>query len=726
MDAAQLEQNLDELQARLFTLTALRPVAVQDGCLAALGDLGQKYPSDARGFQNRQTKLLNLFARATLAASGANDALETSAPLDKLFSPSHSSQRKKHIALSLVRLLAHYPDILKLPHISLRLFDLLDSQLADSLYRNAKLVPKAQAFEKVNAIRDLIDKVERELDQIIETLDALDSLEPFKTQYLKQINNGSARLIVHPFMTAELRSGELTAIIRATVEFSKTTGLDLVPAYQRAHQLLSDYMARCDLAGTEYARRFGRTVAEKVHAIAKKHFETTPFSKPAALSITSSPKKYPLHATGASIPISFLLSNKGDGYALDVRLRVRSVSDNLNLATPNLSIGGLEPGETRVELVATVASPNGFALFELTVDWKNADDTPNEISDYVEVQSQREDVNWQEASTIDPYSLSPVSKFDVLVGRDTIISTLMSLATSPDVGSAFIRGQKRVGKTSIAKTLQTRLLELFPQDCVVTYLEAGDYIGADGTSTIGRLGKQLCRAICRADSRLKNIAIPEFADALSPLTEFLEEVSDVVPNSRLLFILDEFDELPLDLYRRGPLGDAFFRTLRSVSNKPHFGFILVGSEKMEYVLNCQGDSLNKFVKIPVDYFDKESQWGAFVDLVRKPALSVLEYSDSAVACLHKWSAGEPILCQAYLPWDLPDDDRQARFSCNGSRGRTCGQQDLSRDRGQTVFNIFGRMGIIDPPPRAEEVAVRRAKVLLALTECVRNSEGLLN
>ena len=721
MDAAQLEDALDELQAHLFKLIAIRPVAVLDGCLAALAELNQSRTNDSSGFNDRRTKLLNLFARATLAASGAEDALTTPTPIDKLFSPSHSSQRRKDIALRMVRLLVHYPDILKLPQISFRLFGLLDTQLADSLYRNAGIAPKAQTFEKANALRDLVEKVERELDQTIEPLNNLESLEPFRAHYLKLINNGSARLIVHPFIPVELRSVELIAIIQATLDFTKVTGLDIVPAYRRTHQVLSDYMAQCDLAGTEYARRFARTIAERVHTIAKKHFETTPFSKPATLAIASSQKKYPLHATGTSIPISFLLSNTSDGYALDVRLRIRSVSDNLQLSTPNLSIGGLEPGETRVELVATVASPSDSALLELTADWKNADDTPNEVSDIVEIQAQREDVDWQSASITDPYSLSPVSTFDVLVGRETIISTLLSLATSPDVGSAFIRGQKRVGKTSIAKTLQTRLLELFPQDCVVTYLEAGDYIGADGTSTIQRLGKQLCRTICRADSRFKNIPIPAFNDALSPLTEFLEEVSDVAPHCRLLFILDEFDELPLDLYKRGPLGDAFFRTLRSVSNKSQFGFILVGSEKMEYVLSCQGDSLNKFVKVPVDYFDKESQWGAFVDLVRKPALAVLEYSDSAVACLHKWSAGNPyfakLICRVVYQMMIDKrDSHVTEIEVERAANRTL------VEIGSNSFQHFWQDGIIDPPPRGEEIAVRRAKVLLALAECVRNGE----
>ncbi len=43
---------------------------------------------------------------------------------------------------------------------------------------------------------------------------------------------------------------------------------------------------------------------------------------------------------------------------------------------------------------------------------------------------------------------------------------------------------------------------------------------------------------------------------------------------------------------------------------------------MQWVLNTQGDRLNKFKPIQVDYFDKSLDWDDFVELIRKPVQSL--------------------------------------------------------------------------------------------------------
>ena len=65
--------------------------------------------------------------------------------------------------------------------------------------------------------------------------------------------------------------------------------------------------------------------------------------------------------------------------------------------------------------------------------------------------------------------------------------------------------------------------------------------------------------------------------------------------------LDEFDELPLELLRRTELSTSLFQPLRQISNKPGCGFLLVGGEGMQQIINLQGDRLNKFRPVEVDY-----------------------------------------------------------------------------------------------------------------------------
>ncbi|MGJ5815419.1 phosphoribosyltransferase-like protein [Paludibaculum fermentans] len=713
---------LDALEKMLASLMTVRPVAVLDGCLNALTELSRQTQAlNAKKSEEHEARLLILFCKAAAAVAKCEGDPTASDPISLLLSREHSTLKRKEIALLFVRLFAAYPNVINSPRIAFRCFELFDEVLDDSVYRLAKVSRDAQTFQKASAIVDLVQRTERELDELLDSFKTLESLETFRSQYLKKLNSGTACLLIHPFISKPARDSDLSAIFKIAQEYAGCVGPGTIVAYRRAQALISRFIDDCKSIDGDYTERFCGVAAKRLGEVLLQHFQATPFSRPAALTVCASTKKYPLKSLGQSIPIAIQVRNSSDGVALEVQISVQKHSDNLSCSAIPLQIGGLEPGETLVEIAALVTQPSDLALLEIHVEWRNADDTVNSLLELLEVYSQKDDVDWESARLNDPYSLSPVSQFDILVGRDSIIESLLALTTNSDMGSAFIRGQKRVGKTSIAKTLQTRLLELHPHDYCVVYLEAGDYITPDGTSTIQTLGRQICRSIRRSIKSLTDLPQPHFIDALSPLTEYLEEITDRLPRHRLLFILDEFDELPLDLYKRGSLGDAFFRTIRSISSKSQFGFVLVGSEKMEYVLSNQGDSLNKFVKIPVDYFDKESQWNAFADLVRRPASAYLEYSDSAIVSIQAHSAGNPF----FAKWIC----RSIYESMTEKRDSHVTEVEVARGVSKTIAEMgahsvqyFWQDGIIDPPPRAEEIAVRRAKVLLSLTECVRNGE----
>lgn len=90
------------------------------------------------------------------------------------------------------------------------------------------------------------------------------------------------------------------------------------------------------------------------------------------------------------------------------------------------------------------------------------------------------------------------------------------------------------------------------------------------------------------------------------------------PEKKFVFVLDEFDEIDPDLYRFGALAEAFFSNLRTLSSKQNVAFLLVGGEKMPFVMSAQGDQLNKFVSERLDYFSRAEEWADFVKLVCKP------------------------------------------------------------------------------------------------------------
>src|SRR4051794_37943485 len=144
-----------------------------------------------------------------------------------------------------------------------------------------------------------------------------------------------------------------------------------------------------------------------------------------------------------------------------------------------------------------------------------------------------------------------------------------------------------------------------------------------------------------ADRRLQNLQKPIFKGALSPLSDFVDEVAALAPALKIIMILDEFDNVPLDLYRRGQTGEAFFSTIRSLSHKGNIGVILVGGERMRYVFDCQGQALNKFQMIRVDYFDRSKHCADFEDLVTRPTKHCLQFGDSALVNIYAEAAGNP-------------------------------------------------------------------------------------
>src|SRR5262249_33691532 len=126
----------------------------------------------------------------------------------------------------------------------------------------------------------------------------------------------------------------------------------------------------------------------------------------------------------------------------------------------------------------------------VVLKWRSFDGTRHSISQDFELQGQRKDIDWSDLSKSDPYRLEPVSNEADLVGRSEILNDLISRICGPSVGSFFIYGQKRVGKTSVAKTLNDRLLqESTPYHFI--YLEGGDYVHPDARTTISFLGLKL-------------------------------------------------------------------------------------------------------------------------------------------------------------------------------------------------------------------------------------------
>ena len=95
------------------------------------------------------------------------------------------------------------------------------------------------------------------------------------------------------------------------------------------------------------------------------------------------------------------------------------------------------------------------------------------------------------------------------------------------------------------------------------------------------------------------------------------------------------------MYRYGDLANTFFLNLRTLSSKPNISFILVGAEKMPYVMSSQGEKLNRFAGESLDSFDLSTEWADYRALVENPVANSIKVHEAAVRKLFDLTDGHP-------------------------------------------------------------------------------------
>jgi len=642
-------------------------------------------------------------------------------PIRDLFDQTISAQDRRFTAICLLRLLSIKDSCFHQDRdFRGKSYALFDEAFQNDIYPAFGIQTSQQTFEKERVLRDIVPSVESNMDNVIRSLSNLNVINAFRQEFMGTIGNKINKAILLPFMPMQLlsdvRLGELFNAVDRYCHIRTMGAPEALDAARDAQAIVEDFEKEALSFGTHYARRYLVILAQRLKELLEADLGKYA-SLPANIEVRASGKRYPFHEVGRRMQLGFVVKNQGPGCAFDVHIVASSSTDNIQIEQPSHYLVRMEPSSQDLSFPAKVAISEETALIELEVTWTNFDrPTPNSKLELFELAGQRTDLDWKAIELAHPYGLEPVETEEELVGREKIINQLLRQSRARSVGSSYIYGQKRVGKTSIAKTLRSHLL---PNDYLVVYLEGGDYICAEPQATVNRLGQKLCQRICLADKRFAKLPIPEFQDGnLSPLIDYLEAVLSVAPEYRILFILDEFDELPVELYKRGPLADAFFLTLRSISGRPPFGFILVGGENMAFIMSCQGDVLNKFRAMRVDYFNLDD----FQELVRRPVKSWFDITDEAIALLYEQTAGNPF----YAKWicgvlfEIMVERRDSHITRTEAEEAV---REVLKQIASNSFQHFWEDGIFETTgARVEEISIMRRKELLALASAIRNSQ----
>lgn len=635
---------------------------------------------------------------------------------DELFSRDLPWDIQRFAAVWLVRVLTESSMALHTGDSERLAASLFDHVFQKDVYRSASVDSKAQTFQKLKALTDHAQQVLDEADDLIRVSIELNQLQPLQQDLMRLLNRKDIRPLIVPLLPRPLiNKNRITSLFQIIKDYATNTDPDPIHMRNAACDACDEFENEALEFGTADADRFLGELSRRLKSAVTSHFDLLEAGQRPRLTFSPIAKKYPLEKPDVDIAFKVKITNNGTGPARDMRLEEVVSDDCLDVRTPALELGTIRAGESfNFDIDATVMTPSDEGKLLATLSWSEPVGRTEETHEFL-VSAQRDDVDWDTVEFTEPYSLEAVTAGSDLIGRKEELTRLLRLANSQTVGSGFIYGQKRVGKTSLANAVAERL-ESSDKNWIVIKKGSGDYVG--GENTLRALGNVLVEAMRERIPGLANASLPDFADGLAPLSGFVDQALKIQQNLRLLFILDEFDELPAELFRRTDLSTSLFLPLREISNKRGCGFLLVGGESMQQIINLQGDRLNKFRQVELDYFSKADDWSDFVELIRRPVQDWLTISDAALDYLFVSSAGNPYFAKL-LAAQLFSDMVKNRYSDASETDMMAATQNaLTSSVGANSFAHFWTDGLEDSQ-NAEEIRIIRRSILIAAGRAFR-------
>ena len=633
---------------------------------------------------------------------------------------SNAAQGKRKVAVTLIRALAE-PSLLDRADPQL-LVAVLESGANDVLPSFGYPERKAQTYEKRNVLDSCYSQMLEVTGPLRTPGKTLQEISTRRQEFLRALSDKKIGWYL------QLVGGE-------TVKAEATTVFQLIDAVLKSQDSgLGNHLSELTTHLTEFGRRrasfpvslisnsfdaFLQTTAaaaEKYRVEAHDRLQST--IVPASADLVFGGKKYPLHEVGRIITVSVPLINKGPSPAYDVKARLECATSE---ATVNgeVSLGTVSVGQFQLSVQLMVMEPVETLGLTGTVSWRSLASNERLTETWSMIlEGQNTHVEWSELERMEPYSTA-IAEGSEFVGRTgKVLSIARRLLKSP-MESTFITGQKRVGKTSLAKAV-VAYVETQPnaEQYEFAYIEWGEYARPDPRGTVEALGALMANQInshLAPEHRLLSI---EFAGSLAPLIQLAKIAAKRVPDQKFVFVLDEFDEIHPDMYRYGPLAEALFSNLRTLSSQRNVAFVLVGGEKLPFVMRAQGDQLNKFVGERVSYFEEATEWEDFRELVERPVRRSLEWRVDAMRRILLMSHGHPYYAKLICARVFKNAviERDADITANEvERAAT----EVVSELDVNAFAHFWKDGIDGDKEQEEARALKRAKLLASIGRLIR-------
>ncbi len=615
---------------------------------------------------------------------------------------------KRFIAFSLLRVYSNNPNIIIRSSSKHNIHNIILQSLASNI-NSLNIKEKSETYEIETKLSGFVKSIEKEIDEKFAAKIDLHFIEVFGNTYRSTFRKSGCKELFYQFFGKKAVWQLFDKVFIIVKEYNESDSKQKFILYHDALKLIDSIIEHSDEIDTRYSKNYIKLPFTKIREMLVEDFKNNPFSKPALLTIKKTEKKYPF-IKNVNQKIQLLIENESFGYADNCIVKINLYSDeSIRLKQLEQYVGLIKKSSIIEFEYDGVTNSESVVIFG-QIDWTNFDHEKVSLDFELELIGQNLNIDWSEFEKERPYDLEPVTDENEFIGRKKIIDDLRRINNK--VTSSYIFGQRRVGKTSIVKTLQSTIKD---KNVLVIYIEAGDWDNASSPhKSMGDLGEIICENIKKSNEKFASLKTPDFDGSFNRLTKFLDEVSSIDKKFQTLIILDEFDRISSELLYQSDIARSFMLTIRSISNRDQFGFILVGGEKLEYLLS-QWQEFNKFKPIRVDYFDKKEEWEDFKNLIKFPVSGILEISDQAIDYIYSQTSGNPYFTKKICIelFDFMISNRDNHVTDNETRKAT----EIARNKnniGATDFSHFWKDGIKEKGDKEDEISINRRKVLLSI------------
>ena len=587
------------------------------------------------------------------------------------------------------------------------------------LVRNIWSDQKLQNHELIGCLQEIHNQTCNRLSCLQHPFNTLNQVNSLREPIMRDIRNNMTKsyLQIFDFNSIELSvTSLLTHVDELTHSHGSHLQTNLESLLESIDEKISQYQSSPIFIVQDYFIHFLKRLKA-----ATRGFQNTLSENFACDIQTPSPtytaeRRYPLHIVDYKIRLAVPLTNTGPGVAQNVR--AYCLADHCHVKREELPLGDVEPGSFVFDLIVVVTEPRDKLDIEIEIQWSVVGNPKDGRKSFtVSILSQRTNIDWADLSRRHPYSLDVVEAEEFHGRRDTVRRILGRLAPN-SMRSCYITGQKRVGKSSLARKIESELQQNDSNSYHVLFLDCGDIMHMTGEKTLAALGTEL------EEFFVTNIPLElswksrNYSSSLGPLSRLMNTINRLPIPTNFAIILDEFDEINESLYRFGELASTFFLNLRSLSSRRNVAFVLVGAERMPYVMASQGEKLNKFERESLDSFNLETEWPDYVALVRDPVNGLVKFHESSIRKLFELTDGHPyftkMLCADLYSYSVESKDAEVTASeVEVVQRRVIQKLDIN------AFAHYLRDGVRGNEDEREIVATDRSHLLRSWVRCVR-------